>query len=521
MNGRLVYGQRPIRWLPAVGLLLGVAIGGLTAVTRPGAASVGLVGLSLIPVAALILQRPARALTLIGALVYVAALIWAYRSHFSPIFAYSGLIDAAPGSSAILVTVVLAVIPAAWLPLSADRPSSIVLWALYLLGYVPTIVVPVFMKGVLGAVLPFDLALAGSMAMLSAILLLPPPRITVPRLSLGAFTRLLCTLGVLSALYIVAAFGIHPPPSLSNVYGTRSSYHAQLAGTTGGGYIVPWAGNAVYPILMALGLARRRPGLVILGVAGELLIYADTGLKEVAFGVALVPLVYSAISLRSRWFGVLASFATPAILVAAVHLSFITGQLSVSLARRVFATPGQVGYYYYEYFSLHQKDHLANSFLRWFVDHPYLKPPPLIIGSAYFPKESPNANAHIWADAFANFGFAGIVVFTLVCGVVLWAADGLGRHRDARVAGPMLAIAGLSLGSSGLFTTILTDGLAAGCVLMALMPPVPVSQAPRFREGDSHRRRVRYRIGPGGARLLTVLGSRAPPAPTEGPGHTL
>jgi hypothetical protein len=359
------------------------------------------------------------------------------------------------------------------------------------------------------------------MAMLSAILLLPPPRITVPHLSLAAFTRLLTVLGILSALYVVAAFGIHSPPSLSNVYVTRSSFHAQLAGTTGGGYIVPWAGNAIYPILMALGIARRRPALVILGVAGELLIYADTGLKEVAFGVALVPLVYVAISQRSRWFGALASFATPAILLASVHLGSITGQLSVSLARRVFATPGQVGYYYYEYFSLHPKDHLAASFLRWFVHHPYLKPPPLIVGSAYFPKESPNANAHIWADAFANFGFAGIVVFTLVCGIVLWIADGLGRHRDARVAGPMLAIAGLSLGSSGLFTTILTDGLAVGCVLMALMPPVPVSQAPRLRELDPHRRRVRYRIGRAGTRLLTMPAIRPLPPRTEGPGHTV
>jgi hypothetical protein len=36
----------------------------------------------------------------------------------------------------------------------------------------------------------------------------------------------------------------------------------------------------------------------------------------------------------------------------------------------------------------------------------------------------------------------------------------------------MLAIAGLSLGSTGLFTTMLTQGLALGAVLMLLMPPV-------------------------------------------------
>jgi len=80
--------------------------------------------------------------------------------------------------------------------------------------------------------------------------------------------------------------------------------------------------------------------------------------------------------------------------------------------------------------------------------------------------------ASYWADAFANFGFAGILGFTLVLGLVLWIADGLGQRRDARVAGPMLAIAGLGLASGALFTTILTGGLALGCALTALMPPV-------------------------------------------------
>ena len=85
---------------------------------------------------------------------------------------------------------------------------------------------------------------------------------------------------------------------------------------------------------------------------------------------------------------------------------------------------------------------------------------PLVIGSAYFSKGT-NANANIWADAFANFGFAGIVGFALVIGLFLWIADGLGQRRDARVAGPMLAIAGLSLANAALFTTVLTLGLAS------------------------------------------------------------
>ena len=63
------------------------------------------------------------------------------------------------------------------------------------------------------------------------------------------------------------------------------------------------------------------------------------------------------------------------------------------------------------------------------------------------------------------------MIFTVVCGLVLLALDAVGRGRDARIAGPMLAVAGLSLGSTGLFTTLLTQGLALGGVLLVLMPP--------------------------------------------------
>jgi hypothetical protein len=495
---------RPDSWLLALALalLLAASAGAGIAVARPGTTLFGLGCLAAVPLGALLLGRYARAAAVAAAMTYAVALIWAYTSHFSPLFAYEGLVDSAPSFGAKLIIVALAAAPAVWLPLSARRPSTLVLWALYLLGYVPTIVVPLFIKGRLGLVLPFDGALAGSMAVLTLILWLPPAPIGFPHLSLTAFTRLLTFLGVLSVLYLLAAFGVHAPPSLAKVYSTRVEFATEQAGAIASGYLVPWAGNVINPMLMALGIARRRITLVMIALAGELLIYASSGYKSVLFSVALVPLVYLAISLASRWFGVVASTATAAVLVCAVHARSLTGQWSLALASRTFATPGQIGYYYYEYFALHQKDHLSHSFLRWFVHSPYTQPPPLVIGAAYFPASQPDANAHVWADAFANFGFGGIAVFTLVLGLALWIADGLGRWRDARIAGPMLVIAGLSLGGTGLFTTLLTQGLGLGCLLVALMPPMGGAAASSPGRRLRHAGRIRH--GPQATSALAV-----------------
>jgi hypothetical protein len=462
---------------PTFLVILAAVVGVLLPLGRPGAFSIGIGALVLLPLAALAFAGTVRAATVAAVLAYAGVLAWGYTEHFSPLFAYQGLIDARPGSSAMLIGVLLAALPATWLPLSAARPSTIVLWCVYLIGYVPVTVVPLMLTGDLEAVLPFALALLTAIALASLILRLPPAAIRFPHLSPTAFTWLLAALGLLTSMYIAATFGVHSLPSLGNVYDTRAQFNTELGGVVGAGYIVPWAGNAINPMLMALGIARRSVGLFTLGLVGELLIYANTGFKSVLFAIALVPLVYLAISVARRSFALIAALAAPVLLVCGVILSSLTDQWALVLARRIFATPGQVGWYYYDYFSDHPSYQLSHSFLGWLFSGPYTVDPPVLIGYVYFPDANPNANASLWADAFANFGLGGILGFTVVFGLLLLVVDGLGRRRDARVFGPMLAVVGLTLAESGLFTTILTLGLGLGCVLIALMPPADVDSA--------------------------------------------
>jgi hypothetical protein len=467
----------------AIALTVAVAVGVVLPLARPSAFAIGLGALALLPLAALVLAGVARAATVAAALAYVGVLIWVYTTEIAPLYAYQGLVDADPEPTAALLTAALAALPAVLLPIAARRPSVIVLWLLYLVGYVPAVVVPLYIEGDLSTVLPFELALAGAMAVIIAIARLPPAPIAIPHLSIAGFTRLMVVLGLLFLAYVAVTFGIHPPPSLADVYARRAEFGVDVAGAAGAGYFVPWAGNAINPVLMTLGMVRRRATLVALGIAGQLLIYSATGFKSVLFSIVLVPLVYFAVSVARRSFGLLATVGAPLILFFAVAESF-TGGASLGLARRLLATPGQIAWYYFEYFSSAPLYHLSHSFMRWFVPSAYSVDPPSLIGSVYFPDADPSANGNLWADGFANFGFAGLAGVALVFGLALWVVDGLGRGRDARIIGPSLAIAGLSLGNSALFTTMLTLGFGLSCVLMALMPPVADMPAPGSREHD-------------------------------------
>ena len=64
------------------------------------------------------------------------------------------------------------------------------------------------MRGDLAEVLPFDLALLASMAIVSLIVRRPPAPIAIRPLSLSAFTGLLVGLGLLCSAYIAVTFGV-------------------------------------------------------------------------------------------------------------------------------------------------------------------------------------------------------------------------------------------------------------------------------------------------------------------------
>jgi hypothetical protein len=439
---------------------------------------------ALLPVAGFAAAGMRRAVVVTAVLGYALLVAAVYASDIVPVYRYAHLIDAAPDRQALLVATALAVAPSLWIPVSARRPSTVLVWVLYLIGYVPAIVIGLYLTGHLGHVLPYDLALLASMAILGLLLRLPPLPLAVRGLSLTGYTRLIVGLAALCLVYVAATFGIHRPPSLSAIYETRAEFATAIPSSLGGGYIVPWAANAINPTLMALGIARRRWGLVVLAVVGQVLIYSVTGYRTTLFSIVVVPVVYTGVTFARRSFGVAAALGLSVALILALATPLATRETR-ALATRTVATPAQVTTYYFDYFSEHRTYELSHSFLSSFVARPYAQEPPDLIGGIYFAPEHPQANADLWGDAYANFRVAGIIVFSVLFGCALLIADGVGQGRDLRVAGPPLAMIGLSLSNSGFFTTVLTLGFGAACALIALMPAMPLRAPPSHREPDA------------------------------------
>ena len=87
-----------------------------------------------------------------------------------------------------------------------------------------------------------------------------------------------------------------------------------------------------------------------------------------------------------------------------------------------------------DFFSAHQHTLFADTLLKGFLRSPYPLSPPYLIGTIYFHDPTTDANANIFADAYAGYGFIGVILIGALTGVVLRALDLTACRRDRKRA---------------------------------------------------------------------------------------
>ena len=426
-----------------------------------------------------------RAFVIAGALAYVLAIQWSYSAIIAPAFSYNGSVYRPADDGSLIFAFVVCILPAIWLPIKVSRPSQVTLWVLFILGYVPSVLIPYFVLGSgFRGVLPLTLAILGSFVLLSVMVWIRPGVTNSPAITMARYENLILGLAILLGAYTILAFGINLNlPALANVYDVRQTFDQAVINTNVpfAAYALDWSMYVVNPLLMLVGLRSRRFGIFATGLAIELLVYGTTGYKSALLSVLLLAPLLGLLTRRLRpVFG--ASLVTGSVVM--VLGSAIWDQtndtiLATSLfVRRLISVPGQLMADYFDFFSQHRTYGLSASFLAFLGPAPYDLAPPYLIGAVYFKAPSEDANANVWADAFANFGFAGILAWTIVLGLVLIILDSAGSGRDLRITGAMGGLMAIALSNSALQTTIVTHGLGLAIVLIFLMPrdpdPAPV-----------------------------------------------
>ena len=432
-----------------------------------------------------------------GLAVYAVALHWTYQTRISPAFSYLGLRYREPNYLYYFLAFGLVCGTAFLMPAKLRRPSDFILWVLFVMAAVPSILVPQYGDIITeGRSLELAIYVALSFGLvvflaprapqrlikritLGLVVLLPPrfrqrfiKRIIVPPplfwwvvilVSVGTYGYFLFTTG-LSFKFV----------SIGAVRDIRFQYRDQIAVTGPAlGYLVRLQGNVLNPLIIAFGVYSRRWSLVMTGAVGQLLIFAITGFKLTLLSPIALIAVAVLFRIRREPSGQMILAGTMASMAAALIVDAIRGGLLFTevFVNRLLLTPGVLTAAHVMVFQGKPKAEWGYSFMAPFVDSPYKETPAFMVGRIFTGDTATSANANFFADGFANLGYAGMFVEALALVVILWLIDSAGRHIPLPVTALILLLPTLALVNSGVFTSLLTNGYLAAMVVLACLPP--------------------------------------------------
>jgi oligosaccharide repeat unit polymerase len=447
-----------------------------------------------------VVLSPASVFIPLAVLAYAVALHWVYTAIIQPTFGYTGLRYVEPDFLAVAACWVIATLTALALPRRITRPSSLVLWVLYVATVGPTVLMGAYLD-ILGQWESVGVGAGIGATFALACIAVQRQRISKPLLPVVSTTSFWLILGCFSALvyiYVAMTAGISLRfVALLDVYDVRDDYNEARAGGALLGYLVSTQANVVNPLLIARGIYSRRWGLVAVGVLGQLVLYSVTGFKTIFFSVAALLIVAIVFRINLRPKGLTFLVGASGLIIAAATVDELQNGViwSSLLARRFLITPAWLSSHYVDFYSSQPFEMLSHSVLRWFfVSPPHEYPPAQTIGVWLSGSPEMSANANLFADAFAHFGWWGVIGCGVLLAILLRLLDRAAYGIPVAASSLVVLMPAVTLSNTSLLTALLSHGLVVMIVLLAVAPRRGWGRAPSQRAGKQYERAAAPRI---------------------------
>ena len=206
-------------------------------------------------------------------------------------------------------------------------------------------------------------------------------------------------------------------------------------------------------------------------VVMQILAYGINGMKFtlfigfVTFIIAWLP-KFDTLKVGNISLVAITSFGVLAMLEYAV---FHAWYLASIIAMRILFIPNSLGFLYFDFFSTHTPDYFRGSFLRYFglqTPYPNLQ---YFISEYYTGSAEAGSNNGLIADAMANLGLIGIIVFPIILIIILKILDRTMENLDVRIKVSQAVSQTLIIISTFFFPMLLTDGLLIMMILFNAM----------------------------------------------------
>ena len=409
---------------------------------------------------------------LAAGLFYALALSYAHANYLNPVWEYYYFTYSPPGPAGYALILMLTSIGALWMPLRAHSASSIVLIMLYIVVYVPTIVITlglrplsdnphVFLVIALCVCFTYVCVLVGSRSNANRDGMKVPSK----QFEVGlVIAWIVCTIVLLASYGSIMRFA-----GLDEIYEQRaaaSDANVLLA------YTRTYYSDVFSSALIALGLTKPKKLYLALGFAGCLMTYMIAAQKTIFLLPLVIPALYVMLKSRHRFLGSTAFLVTVlsfSVIVAVRHyedniLAFI---YSGEFVLRTLAIPGSTLSEYSEVFGndgytwwSHVKGiSLLISPPVHFASHPAWPGLGYIVGEYFHGRAEVNENANLFAsDGVAAAGVFGMWAISTVLAIYLRVLDRATRGWNPRLAVLLIFPLANDLTNGPLFTVLLSFG---------------------------------------------------------------
>ncbi|NLC39240.1 MAG: hypothetical protein GX779_08200, partial [Clostridia bacterium] len=317
---------------------------------------------------------------------------------------------------------------------------------------------------------------------------LPPLKIGSLKEGRSMGIGLLLAAVILVAASMIAKGGLsHFNLDLSRVYEHRRDVGV-LIGTGFWGYLNNWAFKVINPALMGWAFWRKKMSLVLAFTGLQVVFFGISSHKAVLFYPAAILAVYLFAERRRGLHLMTWGLIGVVLASSACSVLFDYHWLSSLFIRRGFLLPAQLNFVYHELFSQMGHVFMSNSVLAWLFDYPFHVKPVLLVSEYLYGHHDTWANNGFLATGYMHFGYAGMIIFSIIVGMLLWLADILVRKRIPVWLGiSILIVPFYSLFvSADLTTALLTHGILPGMFILFIIGKKPVFAGKEMRQGGSH-----------------------------------
>lgn len=394
--------------------------------------------------------------------IYKVVIELTYAFLISPLYGYSGL-TLNPNWTACLMSLAFLAIMVSASPKDKYRPSTYLFIILEVFLFTPTL--SYFWLN--SQSLVYTLFILLSSIVICVILRVKPCNFELKIRYTSIWFSCLFLVYIIVVIYLVVQNGGIDTRAFNfdSIYDMRSENN--VSGIIG--YLLNWSAKLFCPLFFAYFYFRKKYFLLLPILIFQLLLYLSYGNKAFLFSILLIVMVIYFVKRNKFDRDFILSIAAINIVAYMLDAYNISDALRRAIPYRAIFIPAQIQYHYYEFFSMRSKMHFSDSLIGkvFSIDSPFSEGYTFVIGQIY--SGGGNANAGIFADAYANGGFICMICFAVIIALIFYLVDSITDKTPLYVVIGSFSYMMFVLNDTSLQTALLTGGMGMMILLLLLL----------------------------------------------------